>query len=274
MKFSKKIAYKMLRDRNPLLTTFADKLKVRDFVSSRIDQNYLTNLLWTGKDLSEFTQIGSLSNFVVKPNHGSHAAVIVSELTSDGESLPNSVKFARWSQYVIHPKKIELEKLFKLTNYWLGLNYYWEPNKLPEWAYLNIEPTLLVEELLTGPKGSAPDEYRFFMVHGKCELIYRFSNRFGNEEITIFDEKGNIMEGGYLGLTSQLSDLKMAEEFFEMLRIAESLSSEIDFIRVDLYLTAQGIKFSELTNYPMGGLRKFRPQSLEYRLALNWTPPY
>jgi hypothetical protein len=35
--------------------------------------------------------------------------------------------------------------------------------------------------------------------------------------------------------------------------VAAKLSADIDFIRVDLYETDNGVIFGELTNYPMGG---------------------
>ena len=37
-----KICYKMAYDRNPMLTTYADKVKVRDFVGEKIGPDYLT----------------------------------------------------------------------------------------------------------------------------------------------------------------------------------------------------------------------------------------
>ena len=272
--FSRKIAYKMFHDRNPVMTILADKLAVREYVSSRIDDKYLVRLLWSGSDLNDFQTITNLRNYVVKPNHGSHAAVIVSELASAEQTLPKTVRFSRWSQYILNPESVNLPSLVALTKYWMKLNYYWEPNKLPEWAYLQIQPRIMVEELLVGPKLGVPDEFRFFMIHGKCELIYRFSNRFGNEELTLFNPDGTIREGSYLGLSSRLENLKMPFEFSEMLTIAEKLSKDLDFIRVDLYITNQGIKFSELTNYPMGGLRKFSPRNLEGQLAKKWAQSY
>jgi hypothetical protein len=272
--FSGKVAYKMLHDRNPLMTMFADKLKVRDYVSKHVGPQYLVPLLWSGKDLNNFDAITALDNYVVKPNHGSHAAVIVSSLIDNQVELPKSVRFNRWSQFVLNPANVDFPDLVKLSKYWLTLNYYWEPNKLPEWAYLNIEPMIMVEQLLVGSTGGPPDEFRFFMVHGRCELIYRFSNRFGSESITLFDAKGVILEGKYLGLHSSKSHKGVPDGFEKMLEIAEILSREIDFIRVDLYVTDKGLRFSELTNYPMGGLKSFHPKEIEHRLSINWKQNY
>ena len=49
--------------------------------------------------------------------------------------------------------------------------------------------------------------------------------------------------------------------------IAEELSMEFDFIRVDLYLLDDKIYFGELTNIPESGTGKFRPRSLDFKLG-------
>jgi hypothetical protein len=56
--------------------------------------------------------------------------------------------------------------------------------------------------------------------------------------------------------------------------IAEELSKGIDFIRVDLYETKDGVKFGELTNYPDGGSKKFEPKIYNTILGASWIPKY
>ena len=60
----------------------------------------------------------------------------------------------------------------------------------------------------------------------------------------------------------------------EMIDIAEKLSNNIDFVRVDLYNpTPEKIYVGELTNYPMGGTQRFEPKTwnseLGKRLSLD-----
>jgi hypothetical protein len=53
-------------------------------------------------------------------------------------------------------------------------------------------------------------------------------------------------------------------------RAAESLSQDIDYVRVDLYLTDTTVYFSELTPYPNGGTVDFEPTELSRVLARAW----
>lgn len=56
------------------------------------------------------------------------------------------------------------------------------------------------------------------------------------------------------------------------LKIAEKLGAEFDFIRVDLYLTDDGVYFGELTNTPGNGFERFWPKSLDFELGSALPP--
>lgn len=267
--FSRKIAHKMMWDRNPQNTVFADKVLVRDYVSALIGPQYLSNLIWVGKDITSFDFENAPSNFVIKPNHGSHAAILVSEIFDENYFLPSVNKSTGWQQYFINPNSLNIKILEEITRYWLSLSYYKTPNKFHEWAYKDIVPQLMIEEYLQGVNQGSPQEFRFFMFQGKCELVYCFSNRFEDEQITLIDPSGLPISGEYLGLRSNLN-FEVPMEFADMLNIAGELSRGVNFVRVDLYLTDKGIIFSELTNYPMGGLKKFKPEALNKSLGINW----
>lgn len=55
-----------------------------------------------------------------------------------------------------------------------------------------------------------------------------------------------------------------------MLRAAEMLSADTDFVRVDLFDTADGPLLSELTNYPHGGRLDLEPLDESQRIASAW----
>lgn len=55
-----------------------------------------------------------------------------------------------------------------------------------------------------------------------------------------------------------------------MLTIAEKLSHEQNFVRVDLYQTDKGIYFGELTFFPEAGLGAFNPLSFDAQICKQW----
>ena len=59
-----------------------------------------------------------------------------------------------------------------------------------------------------------------------------------------------------------------------MIDVAERLSAGVDFVRVDLYETRNGVKFGELTNYPEGGSGPFTPSELNVEFGRRWNPYY
>lgn len=56
----------------------------------------------------------------------------------------------------------------------------------------------------------------------------------------------------------------------EMKRIAEILSAEFDFVRVDLYEINGKVYFGEMTFTPGCGLCGFRPDAWDYTLGELW----
>src|SRR5438128_89455 len=65
---SQKIRWRMIKDRNPLLTTFADKLAVRDYVTERIGPEVLTRIYAVADDPDELDFDALPREFVLKPN--------------------------------------------------------------------------------------------------------------------------------------------------------------------------------------------------------------
>ena len=63
--------------------------------------------------------------------------------------------------------------------------------------------------------------------------------------------------------------LEKPKNFERMLQIAETLSSDIPFVRVDLYNSNGKIYFGEITFFPAAGLGKFEPKEWDEKMG-NW----
>jgi hypothetical protein len=58
-----------------------------------------------------------------------------------------------------------------------------------------------------------------------------------------------------------------------MIKLAEEIAAEFDFMRVDLFDTPHGVFFGETTPYPGSGLSPFSPNSFDYFLGSHWSLP-
>ena len=270
--FEQKITRKMAFDKNPMLTIYADKVKVREFVSERVGSKYLTTSFGIYQSIRNLDRTSLPRNFVLKANHGSGGFVICWEGAPRGKKIPKDISKTFWAKILIHPDDIEWDDLIRLSDKWMTLNFSWERGRFPERAYKDIPPLLLVEELLLDVNG-LPNDYKFQMIDGKCVFIQVDVSRFGQHQRNIYTKDWELIDAKTAYI--QVSDfLPSPPELSEMLKVAEELSKGIDFIRVDLYAINGRVIFGELTNYPAGGAFEIRPKSLSVELAKSWIQKY
>jgi len=270
--FTSKVLYKMAYDRNPLLPLVADKVQVRKFVEERIGSGYLPEIygIIDQEGIDNFNPHILPRNFVLKANHGSGAVLIVSD-REERKSLKMDLRKITWDRQVIHPKDFEFRSIQKLIKKWVGLNYYYIPGHMPEWAYKNIKPKILIEELLEGLDGGIPDDFKFFMFHGECLMILHAKGRMKDLSTVFYNSSWEVLPVGNKYSNESTAHQMRPLQIDEMLKVAVQLSQDFDFIRVDLYVTSSGIKFGELTNYPGGGEEPLHPESFDMWLGSQWN---
>jgi hypothetical protein len=158
-------------------------------------------------------------------------------------------------------------KLSAITTTWLDT---FEATRMREWAYSTARPMLLAEELL-GPPGSPPPDYKFFVFHGKAELI-EMVNRYKGNQQRLYLADWSPLEVLY-GPQKMAPVAPPPANLDRMLAIAERLGQGFDFIRVDLYDVDGVVVFGEFTPYPCGGLERFIPASFDAELGGKWQLP-
>jgi hypothetical protein len=241
--FNEKILLKILFDRNPKLTLFTDKFLVRDFVKSRLGgDEHLTKLYAVVDNPMEISKLNLPNKFVMKPNHASGKTKIVYNL-----------------------KSLEHGELEKLATTWLQQNYYDVYN---EWAYKNIKPRIIFEELLEF-RGQIPDDWKFFCFNGEPRFIQIDRDRFIKHERNIYDLNLSLLPVR-INWENFQEKVNKPQNFDKMVEITKKLSTGTDFIRVDLYNINGRIIFGELTNYPEAGLGKFEPSSWDIKFGNYW----
>jgi len=113
-------------------------------------------------------------------------------------------------------------------------------------------------------------DYKFMCFNGrvKCSFVCSDRNNGKGLKITFFDRdwKKLPFERHY---PSSTKDIAMPSQYHEMIRLAEKLSENMPFVRVDFYEIARKIYFGELTFFPGSGLEEFTPDEWDRKLG-DW----
>jgi hypothetical protein len=262
--FNEKVRAKMLLDRRPLLTTFADRLAARSYVDGKLGAGFLTELHLVTDDPRRVRPDGLPSEFALKATHGCGGSVLVAECAPPERRLPD--RPVSWNRFLITPESLDWTLLQRACRRWLSMRYAPET----EWAYRNVPPRILVEELLTQDGWLARD-YKFFVFHGRVRLVFVTTDRFRDHAVTFYSpswERLFVRQILPLG-----PEVERPSRLSEMIAVAETLGEDVDFVRVDLYLVGERIVFGELTSYHASGLWPFKPSSFDVELGAWWSFP-
>ena len=266
--FNEKVRYKMLRDRRPLVVTFADKVAVREYVAATVGADYLPQCYGVLDDAAQLSGLDLPEEFVVKPTHGSGGVVVVSRQAPAGNRLPEPG--GAWTHRQVRPGAFEPTDLERVCAEWLGDLFGGGPNH--EWAYGRVPRRILVEELLRGANGGVPEDYKFFVFHGRCRYIQVVTSRFRGPTDDFYLPSWEKL-GLSSGRPSAGARVSRPRRLGDMLELVERLGAETDFVRVDLYDLPDRIVFGELTNYPAGGYAPFVPTSFDLEFGRQWKVP-
>jgi hypothetical protein len=232
--FNEKLIWMSLYDRDLTKTILADKLAVRKIIAMTIGEEYLIPLHQNTVNPEEITK-DSLPDtpVIIKTNHASGKVYIV----KDKEEL----------NFLVMREDLQA----RLNN-----NFYYN---LREWQYKNIQPEILVEELLLTKQGEIPEDYKIHCFGGEPKFIQVDMSRFNEHRRSIFDIEWNLLDIKYGYTKGGEFDKPISLE--EMLTIAKKLSSQFNYCRIDLYSVDGKVYFGEITFTPGGGFTKFTPES-------------
>jgi len=240
--FNEKILHRKLCTNNDILTTICDKELVRSYVRTKFSENILNEVycITTNPDTIQFDTLPS--DFVIKT--GNKGVMII-----DDKEKINKEKI-----------KSECKKAIR-SPYGINKHEYW---------YGNTEPKIIIEKRLYTENGDLPEDYKFYVFDGRVEYVHVDTDRFGNHSMRFYDRNWTpqsfTKSGNELGpVIDEPSELQ------EMIRIAEKLGADFDFIRVDLYHVENQVIFGELTPAPAGGGGKFTPRKYDFEFGRLWS---
>lgn len=227
--------------RMPILT---EKESVRGWVKDKIGEEYLVPLLGVYNNLEEFeAALPKLEgSFVLKSTCGGGGEEVI--LCKDKAQKD-------WT-------KVEEQMAT-----WLHSNVYL---KTGEWQYKNLVPRILCERMIA----VEATDYKIFCFHGSAYLMAVDFNRFSGHIQQFFDFDWHRLPI-YRMVSQGDKDCARPENLDKMREIAEKLSADFDFVRVDLYNEGNRIYFGEMTFTPGNGTTKFKPEEYEEKLGELWN---
>ena len=242
--FNEKLQWLKTHGDIALKSKLADKFDVRGYVSERVGERYLVELLPlnTKGDLT----VNKCENI-------------------EWEILPDqfALKLTKGSGFnIICKNKRELDKeaILKTMKKWLGINNY----------YLSREPQykgdnkIIAERLLE----YNIKDYKFFCFGGEPFMFKVDVNRFRGHRANYYDLNWNMLDINEGGCPNDINaEIPRPKEFDEMVYVARALAKGWSFVRVDLYVHDGRVFFGEMTFHPAGGYAPLTPEKWGLQLG-------
>ena len=230
--FNEKLQWLKLHDRNPKYAQMVDKYEVKKFIVNTLGEEYVIPTLgvWNRFDEINFEKLPN--QFVLKCTHDSGGIVICKD-----------------------KRNFDINKAKKTLNKFLVRQYYYEHREYP---YKDVKPRIIAEKYMVDESGTELKDYKFFVFNGNAKIFFIVTNRFIDTKFDFFDINFNLLpfERGY---PNSCNIIEKPENFEQMVTLANRLSKNIPFLRVDFYNINGQIYFGEFTFTPGNGMEPFLP---------------
>ena len=243
--FNEKLQWLKLYDRKSEYTMMADKYLVRKYIAEKLGEEYLIPLLgaWDSPEEIDFDALPN--QFVLKCNHNSGLGMCICKDKS----------------------KLDIEKVKHELEKGLAQDYYLTGR---EWIYKDIPRKIICEQFMEDETTAELRDYKFMCFDGIVKCSFVCSERFNDEglHVTFFDRNWKVMpfERRY---PHKEEGVVKPVHYEKMVELAETLSKNLPFVRVDFYEVNGKIYFGELTFFPGSGFEEFTPETWDYTLG-SW----
>lgn len=229
--YNEKLQWIKLYDRKPEYVIYADKYRVRKYIAKTIGAQYLIPLIGMYKRAEEIPWEDLPNRFVLKCNHASGTNIICKDKAA-----------------------LDIASAEKKLNAWLRKNAFCGAR---EWCYKDIDPCIICEEFIETQDGNTPDDYKFMCFNGVPRLIQVHHDRYGDHTLDYYTPEWKRADLQRIDANTSAKVVEKPEKLDEMLSIAERLSKDMYYARIDLYYVNGNIYFGEITMYPTGGFSTF-----------------
>lgn len=241
--FNEKLQWLKVNVHDSRHTILVDKYEVKKYMAQIIGEEHIipTFGVWDSFEDIDFDELPG--QFVLKCTHD-----------SGGLSICRDKK--TWN---LVEAKQKIEKC-------LSTNYYFSSN---EWPYKNIHPRIIAEKYMENVSGYGLRDYKFYVLNGKVRYLYISEGLENHATASISFLTPDWKEAPFG--RSDYRPFKVLPDppvhLQEMISLAEKLSEDDPFRRVDLYEINDKIYFSEITFFPCSGMMPFAPKEWDMKLG-------
>ena len=233
--YQEKMQWLKLYDRKKIYTIMADKIRMKDFVSEKIGDEYVVPIInqWNSPKEIDFSELPN--QFVLKCNHNSGTGMYICKNKAD----------------------LNMQEVIKNLEKGIRENYF---SLRREWPYKNIEKKIFAEEYLKNKDGSEIIEYKVLCFEGKAKLVELILNRFKQNATQDFYtpewKKTEIYESDIPPSDYEVEPPKNLKKIIE---VSQVLAKDIHHLRVDWYEVNGKLYVGELTFFDGAGFSLFYP---------------
>lgn len=242
--FNEKLQWLKLYNRKIEYTTMVDKFEAKKYVAEIIGEEYIIPTLGVYNKFEEIDFSTLPNQFVLKVTHDSGGIIV----------CKNKLNF-------------DIEAARKKLNKSLSKSYYYQNR---EWPYKNVKRRIICEKYMVDESGYELKDYKWFCFNGEPKIFKIDFNRYTSHSANYYDRKFRLLPfGEVVCLPKYDKYISMPDNIDRMIKIAEVLSKNQSFLRIDLYNSDGKIYFGEITFYPNTGMGKFTDDSYDLLLG-SW----
>ncbi|MDE6321663.1 MAG: glycosyl transferase, partial [Muribaculaceae bacterium] len=214
--YSEKLQWLKIHNRKPEYETMVDKVKVKEYVASLIGEKYVIPTLGVYNNFDEIEFDKLPNEFVLKCNHDSGNVIVCK-----------------------NKQKLDIQHARKVLTDALNTDFYLRGR---EWPYKNVKRKIMAEYFLSTPNEPfynhlGMTDFKFSCFNGRVnDVMVCLERESGDTKFYFFDKDWNLLRYNIRGKNAPEGfTIPKPENFEKMVEIAEILSKNIPYLRVDLY---------------------------------------
>ncbi len=233
--FNEKNNWRKLHDRKNVYTRMVDKYRIKSIIAEKLGEKYTFPLygVWDDPRDIEFSKLPN--TFVLKVNHAGGVIVCRDRSTFNQKKAIKELRVGLKDNFFIRSR---------------------------EWPYKEVDRKVIAEQYM----GENLIDYKNYCFNGRVEYTFVWKN--------VSREDGRKPQAYFCGaydrnwnrtdIEIKYPTLEMLIEkpntYDEMIRVAEVMSKDIPFVRVDCYIINNNVYVGETTFFPWGGFMRFKDE--------------